>query len=766
VTDEEGLARWREHRLSLVLLLVIYLNLTWSIQGARWAEGLHILPWVVLGAVVLGFMLAISRWPARAAHGYILFVGLIANSLLLCTLVSPELSWQDRLIEVGLRLYRWLLVLLGGGTSYDNLVFVAELTLLLWLVGYVSAWQYFRHRRLWWALFPPTAGLMFNLYYAPPELMPYFMIHLGLCLLLLIRHRLHQRQGEWQKARILAGDEARFDIIRDGLVIALLALFLAWTLPGAQQVKALARFGERLERPVRTVKEEWNRLFASLQRYGTGRELTFGPTKLLAGEVQLTDAPIADIQAAEGRYWAAAAYDYYGGRGWAATYTDRGPLGERSSPMAEPPYQMRKKVEQVVRVRWPAMRIILAAPLLYQVDIPAEAQLLYLPREGATAARPPADIQMAFPQHRLYEDDVYRVTSLVSVADEESLRSAGTDYPDWVRQYYLQLPQDVPRRLLWLARFLTRGYTNNYDKALAIEAFLRNIPYNERVEAPPPTEDAVEYFIFMMRQGYCDYYASAMVVLARIAGIPARFVQGYVVGAPDENGVYHILEKNGHAWAELYFPKYGWIIFEPTPAQPLPVRYASRVEALTAEAARRPAPTNPLSEEEKFGPDIAPLGEETGPFGVGRLPAPARAGAEAGIVLAGLGLLGGILWLVWRLMEPRRLTPAERAYLRLTRFAPVLAGVRAQPTWTPYEFAGVLARRAPAAGGSVRALTDMFVRQRYGPAGAAPAEGDPMQVWRRARAELLRARVSGVYARVVRLMRPAEGYAGSSGRVK
>lgn len=766
MTDEEGLARWRELRLSFVLLLLIYLNLTWSIQGARWAEGLHILPWAVLGTVVLGFMLAISRWPARAAHGYILFVGVIANSLLLCTLVSPELSWQDRLIEVGLRLYHWLMVLLGGGTSYDNLVFVAELTLLLWIVGYVSAWQYFRHRRLWWVLFPPTAGLMFNLYYAPPELLPYFMIHLGLCLLLLIRHRLHQRQGEWQKARILAGDDARFDIIRDGLIIALLALFLAWTLPGAQQVKALARFGERLEQPVRTVKEEWNRLFAALQRYGRSQELTFGPTKLLAGEVQLTDAPIADIQAPEGRYWAAAVYDYYGGRGWAATYTDRGPLGENSSPMAEPPYQMRKKVEQVVRVRWPAMRIILAAPLLYQVDIPAEAQLLYLPREGATAARPPADIQMAFPQHRLYEDDVYRVTSLVSVADEESLRAAGTDYPDWVQQYYLQLPQDVPRRLRWLARFLTRGLANNYDKALAIESFLRLIPYNEQVEAPPPTEDAVEYFVFMMREGYCDYYASAMVVLARIAGIPARFVQGYAVGEPDENGVYHILEKHGHAWAELYFPGYGWIIFEPTPAQPLPVRYASRTEALTAEAEQRAAPTNPLEEEEKFGPDIPPMGEAAGPFGMGELPAPARVGAEIGIGLVGLALLAGVLWGVWRLVEPRRLTPAERAYLRLTRFAPVLAGVRAQPTWTPYEFVGALARRAPAASGSVRALADMFVRQRYGPAGTAVAGADPLKVWRQASKELLRARMQRMYIGILRLVRLAEGYAGSSGRVK
>lgn len=763
MADEEGLARWREHRLSFVLLLLMYLNLTWAIQGARWAEGLQILPWVVLGAVVLGFMLAISRWPARAAHGYILFVGAIVNSLLFCTLLSSELSWLDRLIEVGLRLYHWLMILLGGGTSYDTLVFVAELALLLWLFGYISAWQYFRHRRLWWVLFPPTTGLMFNLYYAPPELMPYFMIHLGLCLLLLIRHRLDQRQGEWQKARILAGDEARFDIIRDGLIIAVMALFLAWTLPGAQQVKALSRFGERLEGPVRSFKEEWNRLFASLQRYGTSRELTFGPTKLLAGGVQLTDAPIADIQAVEGRYWAAAVYDYYGGRGWAATYTDRGPLGQNSSPMAEPPYPMRKKVEQVVRVRWPAMRIILAAPLLYQGDIPAEAQLLYLPREGAAAARPPADIQMAFPQHRLYEGDVYTVTSLVSVVDEESLRAAGSDYPDWVRRYYLQLPEDVPRRLRWLARFLTRGYTNNYDKAQALESFLRQIPYNDQVEAPPPDEDAVEYFVFMMRQGYCDYYASAMVVLARLAGIPARFVQGYAVGEPSADGVYHIQEKHGHAWAELYFPPYGWIIFEPTPAQPLPVRYASRVEALTAEAEKRQTAANPLEEEPKFGPDVPAVGEMSGPFGIPPLPAPARVGMEGGIVLLGLGMLAGILWAGWRLMEPRRLTPVERIYLRLMRLAPLLAGVRAQPSWTPYEFAMALARRAPAAGVSVRALADMFVQQRYGPAGTVVGQGDPTAIWRQAWVALARARILGVCNRVLRLR---AGYAGSSGRVK
>lgn len=763
MADEEGLARWREHRLPLVLLLLMYLNLTWAIQGARWAEGLQILPWVVLGAVVLGFMLAISRWPARAAHGYILFAGAIVNSLLFCTLLSSELSWLDRLIEVGLRLYHWLMILLGGGTSYDTLVFVAELALLLWLFGYTSAWQYFRHRRLWWVLFPPTAGLMFNLYYAPPELMPYFMIHLGMCLLLLIRHRLDQRQGEWQKARILAGDEARFDIIRDGLIIAVMALFLAWTLPGAQQVKALSRFGERLEGPVRSLKEEWNRLFASLQRYGTSRELTFGPTKLLAGGVQLTDAPIADIQAVEGRYWAAAVYDYYGGRGWAATYTDRGPLGQNSSPMAEPPYPMRKKVEQVVRVRWPAMRIILAAPLLYQVDIPAEAQLLYLPREGAAAARPPADIQMAFPQHRLYEGDVYTVTSLVSVADEESLRAAGSDYPDWVRRYYLQLPEDVPRRLRWLARFLTRGYTNNYDKARALESFLRQIPYNDQVEAPPPDEDAVEYFVFMMRQGYCDYYASAMVVLARLAGIPARFVQGYAMGEPSADGVYHIQEKHGHAWAELYFLPYGWIIFEPTPAQPLPVRYASRVEALITEAEKRQTAANPLEEEPKFGPDVPAVGEMPGPFGIPALPAPARVGMEVGIVLLGLGMLAGILWAGWRLMEPRRLTPVERIYLRLMRLAPLLAGVRAQPSWTPYEFAMALARRAPAAGVSVRALADMFVHQRYGPAGTVVGQGDPTAIWRQAWVALARARILGVCNRVLRLR---AGYAGSSGRVK
>ncbi|NIN97916.1 MAG: transglutaminase, partial [Anaerolineae bacterium] len=89
------------------------------------------------------------------------------------------------------------------------------------------------------------------------------------------------------------------------------------------------------------------------------------------------------------------------------------------------------------------------------------------------------------------------------------LRSAGTDYPTWVTARYLQLPSTLPNRVRALAEDITKDYDNPYDKVTALEGYLRTIPYNELINAPPPGQDGVDYFLFDNRQGYCDYYASA-----------------------------------------------------------------------------------------------------------------------------------------------------------------------------------------------------------------------------------------------------------------
>jgi transglutaminase-like putative cysteine protease len=128
----------------------------------------------------------------------------------------------------------------------------------------------------------------------------------------------------------------------------------------------------------------------------------------------------------------------------------------------------------------------------------------------------------------------------------------------------------VPERVLDLASDITRGLPTPYDKAKAIEAYLRtNYPYDLEVPVPPADRDVADYFLFDLKKGYCDYFATSMVVLARASGLPARFVSGYAPGSYDApNAQYVIRELNAHSWAEVYFPEIGWVEFEPTASLP------------------------------------------------------------------------------------------------------------------------------------------------------------------------------------------------------
>ncbi|MDZ4247091.1 MAG: transglutaminase-like domain-containing protein, partial [Dehalococcoidia bacterium] len=166
---------------------------------------------------------------------------------------------------------------------------------------------------------------------------------------------------------------------------------------------------------------------------------------------------------------------------------------------------------------------------------------------------------------------VYSIESSVSTATHLVLGKAPTDYPGWVTDRYLQLPEDFPDSVKQLAREITGDAENPYEKALAIESYLRRLTYNTAINYPPADMDVVEYFLFDAPEGYCDYFASSMAVMLRSVGIPARIVAGYNNGEYDiEDDVYVIRESNAHSWPEVFFPGYGWVEFEPTPSQALP----------------------------------------------------------------------------------------------------------------------------------------------------------------------------------------------------
>ncbi|MGE5221479.1 MAG: transglutaminaseTgpA domain-containing protein [Omnitrophica WOR_2 bacterium] len=255
-------------------------------------------------------------------------------------------------------------------------------------------------------------------------------------------------------------------------------------------------------------------------------------------------------------YWRSLTYDQYTGLGWLSlekeVYSYK--AGEPAIPSALP--QHRLVLQEVHGVEN-------LGGIIYQ-----SGELVTANEDFQIAWRPPANTGLDEVGGTIRKNS-YQVKSLLPEVDADTLRNAGVAYPDWVAGRYLQLPSYVPNRVIELAKGITRSANNPYDKARLLETYLRAIPYTLDIPEPPQDRDVVDYFLFDLRRGYCDYYATAMVVMARSVGVPARLATGYASGRYDsQQGHYIVTEADAHSWVEIYFPGAGWIPFEPTAVRP------------------------------------------------------------------------------------------------------------------------------------------------------------------------------------------------------
>src|ERR1700730_14954495 len=158
--------------------------------------------------------------------------------------------------------------------------------------------------------------------------------------------------------------------------------------------------------------------------------------------------------------------------------------------------------------------------------------------------------------------------SRLPALDVIKLRDAGTDYPDDIKQTYLQLPTLDPR-IAPLAEQMTARKTTPYDKAAAMEVYLRSkYGYTLNLKGKPG-DDPLAHFLFETRAGHCEYFASSMTIMLRTLGIPAREVNGFLPGEyNDLDGDYVVRASDAHSWVEVFFPANGWVTFDPTPAGP------------------------------------------------------------------------------------------------------------------------------------------------------------------------------------------------------
>ena len=329
----------------------------------------------------------------------------------------------------------------------------------------------------------------------------------------------------------------------------------------------------------------------------------------------------------------------------------------------------------------------------------------------------------------------YASLGSVSVATPDQLRTAGRDYdqspiayPKWISDRYLQLPPDFPQTVSDLAHELARDLDNSYDAALSIQNYLHTLNYDEDIVPPPPDTDAVEWFLSTQRVGFCSYFASSMITMLRSLGIPARLVVGFAPGEYDEDrDSWTVRTRDYHAWPEVYFPRYGWVEFEPTPSRVQPSLLNLGFRTATTAAGNIPV-------EECFGDifmceDLDDPGGGTGEFNLDDFdftpierPVAAQGGSPLDLLFRPF-----VLWPLVALALSAFAVIAANLYLRfLTRrlglpilafsgmsFLAGIAGAPRNASETPTEYGRRIAKRLPRYAPLVNAIVAAYEKVNY-----------------------------------------------------
>ncbi|WP_310551547.1 DUF4129 domain-containing transglutaminase family protein [Paenibacillus glufosinatiresistens] len=418
----------------------------------------------------------------------------------------------------------------------------------------------------------------------------------------------------------------------------------------------------------------------------------------------------------------------YSGKGWTdGNRQERGALeeaeAERELANSFAPSVPTKKVRYSVRMlnsnRYP---VIFGAYSISRIESMEDGgqvpSLSWRPRDGELIVNNPK----ASPYPRSYiltsEIPVVPIRELESASYEELY--GGRDVPE----LFLQLPDSFPERVRELARKVTAEEETPYEKARALQQYLQqSFPYtNEPNLSLKKSRDFVDGFLFEVQSGYCDYYSTAMVTMARSLNIPARWVKGYAPGSqaslPDNlemrgaaNNSYTITNADAHSWAELYFGEYGWLPIEATPGFNAP---------LLTEKEKTPAGEEPKQPETPAANPAGPTQTDDSGFLNGAGP------WLIGAAICVLALWGGfLLWnsrmtlrfLRYRLRRGRPLTPDEKVLAETERWLAFMKrrGFGRPSHETLRETVARWSGEKPAISAPLEQLLAWFEKARYSP---------------------------------------------------
>ena len=699
--------RFRGGWFALPVYLVVVSMYPLSLEHADWVEISEHFWWIALFGVFAGTLVGNGRMPFRRAVLAGAAIGVI-TIVLATTYASPGgASFRDKITHLAILVNNWITQVLAGEAASDPTVFVLFLGASVWCTTFVGSLVLARTGRIWDAVLFNGGCLVINVSVALTNLYPDLIVFTLAVLVLLVRIHIVNLEERWAKQNIIPSGEMDWRLLRGGLTWTTVLVIMALVTPRVGAAEVLNSAWSTFEGPYHSVEAEWQRFFAGVSGPSRLRGVSFSDSIRLGQAPNLGDRVIMTVEAPSGHFWRAVTYDFYTGAGWRTTESDK--ADKLTLPTTD-----REKVEARFDIIVPHSNILFGANEPQKADVPYQ---FYTGQDKSYSTSLHA-------LNRAQAAGTYTVTSLVSIADKQTLRKVPATYPDYIKSKYLQLPSTLPQRVKDLAHRLLDNVPDPYDKAETIETFLRSPPYSysPQVKATPPGKDPVDYFLFDLKQDFCEYFASAMVALLREAGVPARLVEGFTTGAFDSaSNAFVVREQDAHAWVEVYFAQYGWIEFEPTPSQPPFARPDAQVApseggTISGGGGEGGGPNDP--DRVNRGENDVDPGADGGAFGGDGVVGVVRS-LDPRPALAFLGFLLLLLAIAvarfhWRF---RNYDPIESAWGK-TRLLASYVGYPPHPSQTTYEYASSLGAAIPETREPVGALAKVRVISQYSPGGA------------------------------------------------
>jgi transglutaminase-like putative cysteine protease len=573
-------SRWWDWA-AVSLLFFLLQTVASRLVATNWTPFLYLIQTFTYMGFVVGTALGYSVFQRRTVRWLTFFYMIILLPLEWTLIIDQQASLEEQFASVFGRLYFTTSEFVTRNPVDDPIFFVAIMSITFWIISSWAGFTLVRNQNYLGAVLPSAIGLLViqNYDHSNASRLWFLAFFAFIALLLLGRLQFLQNKLSWRARRIFLSPDNSVDMTSSMTVMAGLIILFAWTVPASvSSMKSAVQTWNRATQPWHEFTERMENAVSALESPGSGKRGEFFGSELALGrgfplsdlvmfEVETPDLPAE--QKPPRYYWRGRTYDRFVNGQWYTTGTTR----EDYSPAIVNPSNV------AIQEKSPAHFVFKTGNTNFSL-LYAPAEPIWISRSGMVFTAPAAggkDIIAWHAYPTLRGGETYQLDAILSNPNRQQLQEAGTNYPEWVTEKYLQLPKGFSPRIQELAQEITKASPTPYEKSLAITNYLReNIKYSQTIAEPPRNRDRLEWILFDYKQAYCVYYASAEILMLRSVGIPARMAVGFAQGERDEN-TYTVRRFNAHAWPEIYFPDVGWVEFEPTAGQapldrPLPPR--------------------------------------------------------------------------------------------------------------------------------------------------------------------------------------------------